>query len=47
MLSQFLVGAALALAAAATPVREQRPLLTGGLDGQQVDLIQEFVYIRF
>ena len=44
MFFQVLIGAALALAATANPViKEQQPVLSDGLEGQQVDLIKEFV----
>jgi hypothetical protein len=43
MFFQSLVGAALALAAAATPIRDQQPVLGGDLKGQQVDVIKECV----
>jgi hypothetical protein len=43
MFFQSLFGAALVLAATATPVNQQQPLLNGDLEGQQVDLVKEFV----
>jgi hypothetical protein len=43
MFFQSLAGAALVLAATATPVNQQQPILNGDLEGQQVDLIREFV----
>jgi hypothetical protein len=39
-----LIGAALVLAATATPLSQQQPILNGDLEGQQVDLIKEFVF---
>ena len=48
MFFQVLIGAALALAATANPViKEQQPVLGDGLEGQQVDLIKEFVIFLF
>jgi hypothetical protein len=43
MFIRSLIGAALALAATATPVDQQQSILDGGFEGQQVDLIKEFV----
>jgi hypothetical protein len=43
MFFQSLISAGLALAAIATPVNQQQPILDGGFEGQQVDLIKEFV----
>jgi hypothetical protein len=45
MLFQSLFGATLALAATANPIftEEQQPVLNDGFEGQQVDLIKEFV----
>jgi hypothetical protein len=46
MLFQYLIGAALALAATANPIiKEQQPVLSGDFNGQQVDLIKEFVFV--
>ena len=48
MFFQSLLGAALALAATANPIiKEQQPVLSDGLEGQQVDLIKEFVSSSF
>ena len=48
MFFQVMIGAALALAATANPViKEQQPVLGDGLEGQQVDLIKEFVSALF
>jgi hypothetical protein len=44
MFFQSLIGAALVLAATATPLNQQQPILNGDLEGQQVDLIKEFVF---
>jgi hypothetical protein len=43
MFLQSFIGAALVLAATATAVDQQQPILDGGFEGQQVDLIKEFV----
>lgn len=46
MFFQSLLGAALALAATANPIRDhQQPVFGDGFEGQQVDLIKEFVFI--
>lgn len=46
MFFRCLLGAALALAATANPIRDhQQPVFSDGFNGQQVDLIKEFVFI--
>jgi hypothetical protein len=45
MFFHFLVGAALALTATASPVGEQQLVFDGGVGRQQVDLIREFVLL--
>jgi hypothetical protein len=48
MFFQVLIGAALALTATANLViKEQQPVLSDGLEGQEVDLIKEFVIFLF
>jgi hypothetical protein len=49
MLFQSLIGATLALAATANPIikeQQQQPVFSDDLNGQQVDLIKEFVSLR-
>jgi hypothetical protein len=48
MLFQSVISATLALAATANPIikEEQQPVLSDDLNGQQVDLIKEFVSLR-
>jgi len=48
MFFQAVISAALVLAATANPIiQEQQPVLSEGLEGQQVDLIKEFVSFIF